>query len=138
MHGATIILACVTAMRMPPWIGCPRRSGSRSTRSTRMAASVHHAQLTVGNGMIMLGSVNTDNEWGRQIAQPPDVGMRETQSPCVIVADVDAYYARAKNVGAGIVMDISDQAYGGRGYSCRDPEGHLWWFGSYDPWKADA
>lgn len=34
------------------------------------------------------------------------------------------------------VMDIADQGYGGRGYACRDPEGHLWWFGSYDPWQA--
>jgi uncharacterized glyoxalase superfamily protein PhnB len=26
-----------------------------------------------------------------------------------------------------------DQDYGGRGYSCRDPEGNVWSFGSYDP-----
>lgn len=52
----------------------------------------------------------------------------------MIVADVDAQYARAKAAGATIVQDIADQPYGGRGYSCRDPEGHLWWFGSYGPW----
>lgn len=100
--------------------------------------TVHHAQLTFGNGMLMLGSVENASEWGRQVAQPGDIGMRETQSPCVIVRDADAHYARAKAAGAEIVMDIADQDYGGRGYSCRDPEGHLWWFGSYDPWKADA
>ena len=27
-----------------------------------------------------------------------------------------------------------DADYGGRGYSCLDPEGHLWNFGTYDPW----
>lgn len=97
---------------------------------------VHHAQLVFGNGMIMLGSAGNSSEWGRQIAQPRDIGLRETQSPCVIVADADAHYARAKAAGATIVIDIADQDYGGRGYSCRDPEGHLWWFGSYDPWKA--
>lgn len=97
---------------------------------------VHHAQLVFGNGMIMLGSAGNSSEWGRQIAQPGDIGLRETQSPCVIVADADAHYARAKAAGATIVIDIADQDYGGRGYSCRDPEGHLWWFGSYDPWKA--
>lgn len=100
--------------------------------------TVHHAQLTFGNGMIMLGSADNASEWGRQIAQPEEIGMRETQSPCVIVADTDAHYAQAKAAGAQIVMDISDQDYGGRGYSCRDPEGHLWWFGSYDPWKGEA
>ena len=31
--------------------------------------------------------------------------------------------------------EIADQHYGGRGYACADPEGHAWWFGSYDPWK---
>ncbi|MGH6622275.1 MAG: VOC family protein, partial [Alphaproteobacteria bacterium] len=24
--------------------------------------------------------------------------------------------------------------YGGRLYVCRDPEGNVWSFGSYDPW----
>ena len=99
---------------------------------------VFHAQMVFGNGMVMLGSTDTASEWGRQIVQPGDVGGRETQSPCVIVRDVDAHYARATAAGATIVIDIADQPYGGRGYSCRDPEGHLWWFGSYDPWKASA
>ena len=98
--------------------------------------TVHHAQLTFGNGMVMLGSADNTSEWGRQIVQPDETGLRETQSPCVIVADCDAHYARARAAGATIVQDIADQDYGGRGYSCRDPEGHLWWFGSYDPWAA--
>jgi uncharacterized glyoxalase superfamily protein PhnB len=96
---------------------------------------VLHAQLTFGNGMVMLGSADNGSEWGRLMAQPDEIGLRETQSPCVIVRDTDAHYARAKAGGAVIVQDIADQPYGGRGYSCRDPEGHLWWFGSYDPWK---
>lgn len=97
---------------------------------------VHHAQLVHGAGMIMLGSAQNAGEWGRHIAQPEEIGGRETQSCCVVVADADAHYAIAKAAGAGIVIDIADQAYGGRGYLCRDPEGHLWWFGSYDPWRA--
>ncbi len=97
--------------------------------------TVHHAELTFGNGMIMLGSADKQGAWGERIAQPDEIGMRETQSPCVIVADPDAHYAQAKAAGAKIVDDIEDRDYGGRGYSCRDLEGHLWWFGSYDPWK---
>src|SRR4051794_10824376 len=31
---------------------------------------VHHAQLTFGNGVIMAGSVDNTNEWGRRIAHP--------------------------------------------------------------------
>ena len=107
--------------------------------------TVHHAQLAFGNGMIMLGSADnsSDNssERGRQIAQACDIDMRETRRPCVIVTDADAHDAQARAAGATIVMDLRDQDYGGRGYSdrdiagCRGPEGHLWWFGSYDPWK---
>ena len=100
--------------------------------------TVHHAQLVFGNGMVMLGSADTASEWGRRIAQPGDIGGLETQSPCVVVTDVDAHYARAVAAGAELVQDIADQDYGGRGYSCRDPEGHLWWFGSYDPWKVEG
>ena len=37
--------------------------------------------------------------------------------------------------GAELVMAPADPDYGGRLYSCRDPEGHLWNFGTYDPWE---
>jgi len=84
----------------------------------------------------MLGSVDNASAWGRLHVQPEDIGQRETQSCCVVVADVDAHYARATAAGAQVVIEIADQDYGGRGYACRDPEGHLWWFGSYDPWAT--
>ena len=57
-----------------------------------------------------------------------------TQSAFVIVENADAHYARAKAAGAEIVMEVEDQDYGGRLYACLDPEGHLWSFGTYDPW----
>ena len=57
--------------------------------------TVLHAQLVFGNGMVMLGSADNAGEWGRHMAQPDEIGMRETQSACVVVADVDAHYAQA-------------------------------------------
>jgi uncharacterized glyoxalase superfamily protein PhnB len=54
------------------------------------------------------------------------------------VPDADEIYRRAKAAGAEIVIEIKDEDYGGRVFSCRDPEGHLWNIGSYDPWKAPA
>lgn len=95
---------------------------------------VQHAQLVFGNGMIMLGSVANGSAWGEHIAQPDEIGGRETQCPCVIVSDCAAHYARAKAAGAKIIDELETKEYGGAGYSCRDLEGHLWWFGSYDPW----
>jgi len=61
-----------------------------------------------------------------------------TQSPYLVVADAYAIYQSAIAAGAEIVIEIKDQDYGGRGFSCRDPEGHLWNVGTYDPWKSDA
>jgi uncharacterized glyoxalase superfamily protein PhnB len=97
------------------------------------AGSIVHAQLTFGTGMIMLGSAR-DDEFGRLQKPPADLGGVATQSPYVIVADADTHHARALAAGAEIVYPIRDEDYGGRGYSCRDPEGHLWNFGTYDPW----
>jgi uncharacterized glyoxalase superfamily protein PhnB len=34
------------------------------------------------------------------------------------------------------VIEPRDRDYGGRDYTCRDREGHVWTFGSYDPWAV--
>ena len=49
--------------------------------------------------------------------------------------DADAHHARARAAGAEILLALEDQDYGGRGYTCRDPQGHVWSFGTFDPWK---
>jgi uncharacterized glyoxalase superfamily protein PhnB len=95
---------------------------------------VQHAQLTFGNGMVMLGSADNVSAWGQRIAQPDEVGGRETQACYVVVADCAAHCAQARAAGAEIVDELEAKGYGGSGYSARDPEGHLWSFGDYDPW----
>ena len=35
-----------------------------------------------------------------------------------------------------MVLDIRDMDYGGRAFTCRDLEGHLWNVGTYDPWDT--
>src|ERR1700722_1404854 len=100
--------------------------------------TVMHAQLIFGNGMVMLGSVPKPGEdsspYNKLIAQPDEIGLRSTQGACLIVDDADAVYATAKAANAEIVLDIADMPYGGRAFTCRDPEGHLWSIGTYDPW----
>ena len=98
------------------------------------SGGIAHAQLTLGDGgMIMLGSLN-DTPFGRYTKQPEQIGGAETQSPYLVVADADAVRARALSAGARIVIEIQDEDYGGRGFSCLDLEGHLWNVGTYDPW----
>ena len=96
--------------------------------------SVRYAELTFGNGMIMLGPVNGTGG-DKAMAQPADTGGAETY---LFVADAAAHYDRAKAAGAQILLDIDDAQSDGRGYSCRDLEGHIWNFGTYDPWKREA
>ncbi|MGE4406700.1 VOC family protein [Pseudomonas sp.] len=95
-----------------------------------------HAQLGFGSGMLMVGPV-VDSAYGRQLRQPDELGGVSTQGIYVIVNSADALYTQAKAAGAQIVVELKDEDYGGRGFSCRDLEGHLWSFGTYDPW-ADA
>lgn len=97
--------------------------------------TIAHAQLTHRGGMIMLGSWR-DDDFGKLQKTPAQVGGVGTQSAYVIVDDVDAHHARAVEAGAEVTTPPADQDYGGRLYSCRDPEGHLWNFGSYDPFAG--
>ena len=96
--------------------------------------TVAHAQLVLGGGMVMLGSVTNGSEYRSRIRQPDEIGGFETQSSFVVVADADAVHARAKAEGWTIVIALKDEEYGGRGFSCLDPEGRLWNVGTYDPW----
>ncbi len=95
---------------------------------------IAHAELVLGDGMIMLGSAR-DDAFGELQSLPSALG-GNSQSPYIVVDDADAVCRRARAAGADIVIDIKDEDYGGRGFSCRDPEGHLWNVGTYDPWRA--
>jgi len=85
--------------------------------------------------MIMLGSVQ-DNEHGRLMNPPDEIGGTETRSVYLSVNDTDALHARAKAAGAEVVLDIEDKPYAGLGFTCRDLEGRIWDVGTYDPWRA--
>jgi uncharacterized glyoxalase superfamily protein PhnB len=97
--------------------------------------TIAHAQLSFGNGMIMLGSESNDSEYGKLIVHPEQIGGKQTQTVYLTVSDADVVYRRALEAGAAIVIEITDEDYGGRGFTCRDPEGHVWSIGTYDPWQ---
>jgi len=99
---------------------------------------VVHAQLALGKGMIMLGSVRPDSGYGALLAQPDEIGGRQTQTVYLTVDDADAVHERALRMGAVIVIPLVDEEYGGRGFTCRDAEGHVWSVGTYDPWQASG
>jgi uncharacterized glyoxalase superfamily protein PhnB len=99
--------------------------------------TIAHAELALGGGMIMLSSTK-DDEYGRNFKSPGELGGVETRSAYIVVADADAVHARAQAAGATIVRPLQDMDYGSREFTVRDPEGHSWSVGTYDPWKAHA
>jgi uncharacterized glyoxalase superfamily protein PhnB len=94
---------------------------------------VRYAELTFGSGMVMVAPVQ-ESAYGRLMVQPDAVGGVETQICYLLVEDAAAHHTRAVAAGAEIVLDLDAQDGNRRGYSCRDLEGHIWSFGSYDPW----
>ena len=85
----------------------------------------------------MLGS-KLDSPFGRLMAPAARGGRtRDAVAGYLVVPDADAVYARAKEAGWTILLDIKDEDYGGRGFTCSDMEGHIWNVGTYDPWAGE-
>lgn len=122
------------AQRMIEWL-CNTFGFARHLVVQDDDGGIAHAQLVLDEAMIMLGSARED-AFGKLQQTPAALG-GTTQSPYIIVPEVDDLCSMARAAGAEIVMEPKDEDYGGRGFSCRDPEGHLWNFGTYDPWRAD-
>src|SRR6185369_17467952 len=95
--------------------------------------TIMHSELTLGGGMVMVGSL-MDNDYRRFVKHPDEIGGAETRSINLAVADADVVYAKVKEEGGQILLDIEDKPYGGRGFTCGDLEGHIWSIGTYDPW----
>ena len=100
---------------------------------TAVDGTILHARLMFGNDMILILPVRSD----QGVTAPPGEAGAEMQSCYFVVDDADLHYQHAKASGAEM-LDITEYDYGGRGYSCRDPEGHLWNFGTYDPRRGTA
>lgn len=86
---------------------------------------VEHAELRwpLGGG-IMLGMAGKDDSaFGRRTPGNDAV--------YVVCDDPDGLFARATAAGAEVVQALQDEDYGSRGFTVRDPQGHLWSFGTY-------
>jgi PhnB protein len=89
-------------------------------RSTDADGSVRHAEMDLGDAVIMMGSP-PGHKSAAHLGQV-------TSSIYVRVGDVDAHYRRAVSAGAGILREPADQDYGERNYGASDLEGQQWWF----------
>jgi uncharacterized glyoxalase superfamily protein PhnB len=89
-------------------------------RAARPDGRVMHAQLSIGEGAVMLGAQGGD-------FRPPRSG-EVNQYVVVHVDDVDRHFEQAKRFGARIVQPPADMPFGERVYSAEDLGGHRWTF----------
>jgi uncharacterized glyoxalase superfamily protein PhnB len=97
--------------------------------------TIAHAEMTLGGGMIMLGS-QKDDEYGRGFKSPRETGGAETRSVYIVVRDADAVFVRAQAAGGEIVRPLQNTDYGSREFTVKDPVGNSWSVGTYDPWAV--
>ena len=86
-----------------------------------------HAEVSYGNSAVMVGTKGKEGVFSEAMRGAGPSGIY------VVVDDVDAHCARAREAGAEILMDPVDQDYGSRDYMARDLEGNVWSFGTYAP-----
>lgn len=111
-----------------PWL-CDAFGMERHAVFDAPDGGIAHAELRLGTGMVMLGSAKDD---ALGLRTPRELGA-VTGGVYAYVPDVDAHHARAAAAGAEMVHPLRDTDYGAREYTCRDPEGNLWSFGTYRP-----
>jgi uncharacterized glyoxalase superfamily protein PhnB/DNA-binding XRE family transcriptional regulator len=102
---------------------------SAREKITGVDGQVVHGELTLGEGVIMIGHVGDSPSSSPRWASPKSLAGRGTQFLYVMIRDVDAHYAKAKKAGANIVTEM-EESYGQRRYRVLDLEGHEWCFGS--------
>ncbi len=136
-HSGSIAIPCVSykdATAAVEWL-C-RAFGLREHAVYRHEdGQVVHAELSFGDGLIMV-SPEARGDFAKYMGTTERAGGIATQTIYIIVDDPDAHHDKAKAEGADIILELSDKEYGGRDYTCRDPEGNIWSFGTYNPWTA--
>jgi uncharacterized glyoxalase superfamily protein PhnB len=83
---------------------------------------IGHAEITRDGNIVMLAS--EFQEMG--FASPRHLTGHHGQVMCY-VDDVEAHYAHAREAGATVVQEPTDE-HGQRAYRAVDPEGHRWIF----------
>ena len=91
-------------------------------RHTTPDGALIHAELRIGNAIVMLTQDTSDGSPARAPSAERPAG--------VILAtywdDVDGAWERARAAGAEVIYPLADHFYGERGGRLRDPFGHQW------------
>ena len=87
-------------------------------RMARHDGSIMHAELKIGDSIIMMGEASGTCE-----PKPAALYM--------YVADTDGVYQQALRAGGTSLMEPADQFYGDRNAGVKDPSGNCWWIATH-------
>src|SRR2546429_7473422 len=93
---------------------------SERLRASGAGGRITHAQLSIGNGDLMIGASGAKF--------PPPHGEEVSQYVLVHVEDVDQHFEQAKRSGGRIVDPPKDRPFGERLYTVRELACHRWTF----------
>ena len=80
--------------------------------------SVRHAEVLIGDSIVMLGAPREEAKTGGVVLY-------------LYVVDVDETYRRALAAGAASFQEVTDQFYGDRVGAVDDPFGNQWWISTH-------
>ena len=90
--------------------------GGKLTFKTAEGDRIRHAEMRIGDSMIMLGEGGPDHP-------PTHIHLYVYTEEC------DAMFERAVAAGGQVVLPMKDQEYGDRNGGVKDPVGNTWYIG---------
>jgi uncharacterized glyoxalase superfamily protein PhnB len=96
-----------------------------TVRYTGDDGRIGHAEISIGGAEVMLSDPYPEMD----VVSPLELG-GTTTTLHLTVPDVDAVFTRAGAAGATIEREPTDQPYGLRSMTLRDPFGHRWMVGT--------
>lgn len=96
-------------------------------RLERPGGGVLHAEIRIGDAVLMLGDGDGADPGGGPFTSPAALGGTSVALH-VYVPDVDALAQTAVAAGAELLQEPRDQFHGDRTAILRDPSGHVWVF----------
>jgi uncharacterized glyoxalase superfamily protein PhnB len=96
-----------------------------TVRYTGDDGRIGHAEISIGGAEVMLSDPYPEMD----VVSPLELG-GTTTTLHLTVPDVDAVFSRAAAAGATIEREPTDQPYGLRSMTLRDPFGHRWMVGT--------
>jgi PhnB protein len=93
-------------------------------RHTADDGRLMHAHLKVNGHSLMMHDHFAEHHGGAELPKPSGVTLH------LQVNDADAWWNRAVDAGASVVIELADQFWGDRYGQLRDPFGHIWSIGA--------